>query len=53
MKCRECIYYRMIGHTYGNCKVFDTCIVRFDESCKSFRGLDNREYEEKGVGVQV
>ena len=34
MTCRDCIYYRIIGHTYGSCDAGDNRVVKFDEEHK-------------------
>ena len=31
--CRNCPYYRIIGHTYGSCEAGDNRVVKFDEEC--------------------
>lgn len=42
MTCADCVHYRAIGYTYGNCEIADNHAVKFDESCE-------REAQEKAI----
>ena len=51
MTCADCVHYRRIGHTYGNCELVDNQVVKFDEDCKAFYRMDNRAHKEKEKSV--